>query len=354
MPQEDTPVEIQSLGTFLRAKRDQLGVSLGDVSETTKISLPVLSAMEENNYERMPAEAFRRGFYTLYATFLELDPKEILEQYDTERGGILSPSKRPPRPPIKKSKNFTNYAEPSSISPATSMTIFFTFILIISAALCWYFNWNPLGYLSGKLMEPQGQEELLLAPEPHPTGTEEAPTPVVPQRPVTQLARPTEETTPATIAEDTPAPGAKEDLAVVQADPDKTPLPHQAILQQSPPPEDKAPPTRTVLHLTEATSKIRPPGSTQQTDQLSPTATPYQLDFRFDNNGTLKVSLDDGFVLDRRYRAGETLRWEVNKNIILDMPQTISGTLHLNGITIPLPEPINGRRMLSLPEDLLN
>jgi len=42
------------------------------------------------------------------------------------------------------------------------------------------------------------------------------------------------------------------------------------------------------------------------------------------------------------------------EKIILDMPETLSGTLSLNGIEIPLPVAENGRRLLSLPEDLLD
>ena len=88
--------------------------------------------------------------------------------------------------------------------------------------------------------------------------------------------------------------------------------------------------------------------------QKAPAVTLYNLQVTFQNSGTLKVTKDDGFVLDKHFSAGETLHWEVTKNIILDMPETVKGKLNLNGIEIPLPAAENGRRKLSLPEDLLD
>ena len=81
---------------------------------------------------------------------------------------------------------------------------------------------------------------------------------------------------------------------------------------------------------------------------------PYQLQMNFNNSGVLRVTLDDGFVLDKQFSAGTSMQWKVEKKIILDMPELLSATLTLNGIEIPLPEAENGRRLLSLPEDLLD
>jgi len=89
-----------------------------------------------------------------------------------------------------------------------------------------------------------------------------------------------------------------------------------------------------------------------QVDQLA--VGPYSLEIDFYTDGILKVTLDDGFVLDKHFTAGKTLKWQVKKKIIIDMPETIQGILRLNGIKIPLPKAENGRRRLLLPEDLLD
>jgi len=140
MSQKDTQEVEQTLGNFLREKRKQKGLSLADANDATKISLPILQAMEEDEYDHMPADAFCRGFYSMYARFLELDPQAILEQYLANRGIHPKTPKNTARPPVKKSQQFTNYAESSAVSPATSMTIFAIVCCIIAIwELCWYF-----------------------------------------------------------------------------------------------------------------------------------------------------------------------------------------------------------------------
>ncbi len=310
MSHEDTQEERKSLGTFLREHREQKGASLAEASEATKISSSILQAMEDDAHDLLPAEAFSRGFYSLYATFLEINPKEVLDRHEVEKGPEERSLKIPAKPPIKKSKRFSNYAEPSSISPGTSMGIFIIICIILIAGLCWYFNWNPTNYFNNNSLLDPG------------TSTSQE-----------QTASPTREYTQNPAQH--PAAGATPESAAGVNDnsimaPDEAPLVSAG--------EEKTPSVKQSAETTDSPHA----------------ATPYQLEIYFNNNGTLKVALDAGFVLDKHYNEGETLQWEVEKKIILDMPENISGVLRLNGIEIPLPEAKNGRRMLSLPEDLLN
>ena len=274
---EDTQENVQALGAFLRAIREQKGVSIDDVAKSTKISKPVLIAIEEDNFERLPAAAFCRGFYSLYADFLELDAKDILEQLSQSKGLLNRSSKEQSQPPLSKSHSFSNYAEPSAISPATGKSVFFIACLAAIIGICWYFNWNPVDFIANQL-NPQTQT-LVQQAEPQAVST---------------------------------LPEATETEEIITVE-------------------------------------------TEKDIQVEPaTMAPYNLEIDFYTDGILKVTLDDGFVLDKQYTAGKTLQWEVKKKIILDMPEQIQGNLRLNGIKIPLPEAENGRRRLSLPEDLLN
>jgi cytoskeletal protein RodZ len=304
--QEEMQEETQSLGDFLREHREQKGASLTEATEATKISLPVLKAIEEDAYDRMPAEAFCRGFYSLYANFLEIDPQIVLDRYDAGKESDQNVLKKQAKPPVLKSRSSTNYAEPSHISPATSMTILTAASLIIIAGLCWYFNWNPVDYINAKLLPPQTLMEQKLTEPAY-------------QAPAEPQANP---------------------AGIEATTPPQAPVPIEEPLNDEP--ETDITDTEVIEELPE-NAQVSPPE-----------ATPYHLEMYFSNNGTLKVTLDDGFVLDKRFSAGETLRWAVEKNIILDMPGTIDGTLRLNGIEIPLPAAENGRRTLSLPEDLLD
>jgi cytoskeletal protein RodZ len=304
MSNKDTQEKTQSLGAFLREHREQKGASLTEVTEVTKISLPVLKAIEEDKYDRLPAEPFSRGFYSLYADFLELDPKKIIERYEASTGQEKNSRKKQANPPVKKNQRFTNYAEPSSISPATSMTIFTAVCLIIVAGICWYFNWTPGDYIDTKLIPPQPPMEQ-------------------------QQTQPVQQVPTGSSSENKSAPDITNK-------------------------EETVPPETFPVTVLSETNDEMSEELPKETQAASPAGAPYHLEIHFSNSGTLKVTLDDGFVLNKHFSAGETLQWKVEEKIILDMPETISGTLRLNGIDVPLPKTKNGRRILSLPEDLLD
>ncbi len=151
-----------SPGAFLRDQREQQGASIEDVGKATKISLPVLKAIEDDNFERMPAEAFCRGFYSIYANYLGLDPEEILAKYRQSRGIAAGPSTQQARSPVTKSQEFNTYAHPFSVAPAANMTALALIFLIVFTGICWYLNWNPANYISA-LITPQ---ETSLMPAP--------------------------------------------------------------------------------------------------------------------------------------------------------------------------------------------
>lgn len=313
MSHEDTQETTQTLGNFLREQRKQKGLSLAEVNDATKISLPILKAMEEDEYERMPADAFCRGFYSMYARFLELAPQAILEQYLANREIHPKTSLKTARPPVRKSQHFTNYAQPSTVSPATSVTLFVIVCCIIAIGACWYFNFNPADYIHTKLIPPQTSIEDV--------GARSSVTP---------------QTTPLFVT--TPS---KTDTV--------EPLPEKAIETDGVKTEE------TILpEISSGTNEEMLNNSLEETKNEASAVAPYHLQIDFKSSGVLRVTLDDGFVLDKQFSAGTSLQWKVEKKIILDMPELLNGTLTLNGIEIPLPEAKNGRRLLSLPEDLLN
>ena len=70
------------LGQLLREAREQKGVSLEEVEEATRIRQKFLQALEEEDYGALPAETYVKGFLRTYATYLELDPEELMAIYE--------------------------------------------------------------------------------------------------------------------------------------------------------------------------------------------------------------------------------------------------------------------------------
>jgi len=68
-------------GTFLRQAREKRGISLQQVSATTKISVRVFDALERNDPRKLPGGIFSRAFVRAYAREVGLDPEMVIEQF---------------------------------------------------------------------------------------------------------------------------------------------------------------------------------------------------------------------------------------------------------------------------------
>ena len=83
---EGKPTGANGLGEFLRRERELRHISLDEVVERTKISRRYLESIEEGRYDRLPGEAFVRGFIRAYAQSVGLDPQDTLLLYSQVRG----------------------------------------------------------------------------------------------------------------------------------------------------------------------------------------------------------------------------------------------------------------------------
>jgi cytoskeleton protein RodZ len=77
-------------GQILKENRLRKGVTISEVSLSTKITIKTLQAMEEGDPLNLPPKTFLRGFVRSYAVFLGLDPDEILRTFHEEMGSTLS------------------------------------------------------------------------------------------------------------------------------------------------------------------------------------------------------------------------------------------------------------------------
>jgi len=78
---------MESIGEILRAAREERKAPIAQVSRDTKISERYIAAMEGNEFSILPALAYAKGFLKIYAEYLDLDPKPLVEQLMQEYGG---------------------------------------------------------------------------------------------------------------------------------------------------------------------------------------------------------------------------------------------------------------------------
>jgi cytoskeleton protein RodZ len=72
---------VSDIGNSLREARVRRGLTIKDVEAVTKIRSKYLEALEENDYEVLPGPTYVKAFLRTYASFLKLDPDELLEDY---------------------------------------------------------------------------------------------------------------------------------------------------------------------------------------------------------------------------------------------------------------------------------
>lgn len=70
-----------SIGESLREARTEQGIELSEVERATKIRVKFLLAMEQDQWQDLPAPAYARGFLFSYARFLGLDEQKLVDRY---------------------------------------------------------------------------------------------------------------------------------------------------------------------------------------------------------------------------------------------------------------------------------
>jgi cytoskeleton protein RodZ len=85
---------VESFGARLKREREQQGMELEGVAATTKISVRMLQALEEERFGQLPGGIFNKGFVRAYARHLGLDEEQAIADYLVAAGGP-TPSKEP-------------------------------------------------------------------------------------------------------------------------------------------------------------------------------------------------------------------------------------------------------------------
>ncbi|WP_439900836.1 helix-turn-helix domain-containing protein [Streptomyces somaliensis] len=91
-PEEDRP----SIGRALRDARLAANLTAEEVSHSTRVRLPIVHAIEEDDFSRCGGDVYARGHVRMLARAVGLDPTALVEQYDAEHGGRPAPTSAAP------------------------------------------------------------------------------------------------------------------------------------------------------------------------------------------------------------------------------------------------------------------
>jgi len=89
-----------SMGEILKNAREQRGLSCSAVAEATHMKVQILEDLEKEDFRRIAAPIYGRGFVKLYAEHLDLDPTPLINEFMDIYSGKRTPvvGRRPVEP----------------------------------------------------------------------------------------------------------------------------------------------------------------------------------------------------------------------------------------------------------------
>jgi cytoskeleton protein RodZ len=87
-PPDDRP----SVGRALAQARSAAGLSIDEVSTTTRVRVPIVQAIEQDDFSRCGGDVYARGHIRTIARAVGLDPEPLVEQYSAEHGPETAPA----------------------------------------------------------------------------------------------------------------------------------------------------------------------------------------------------------------------------------------------------------------------
>ena len=68
-------------GTKLKQLRESVGIDLHEVFEVTRINIPILKSIEENEFDKLPPIIYLKNFLKSYADIFQLDSSVVVDGY---------------------------------------------------------------------------------------------------------------------------------------------------------------------------------------------------------------------------------------------------------------------------------
>jgi transcriptional regulator with XRE-family HTH domain len=123
-----------TLGKTLAKEREQRGITLEEIAETTKINIRFLRYLEEDKVDLLPGKFFTRGIIRSYAKYVGLDENDVLLKYHEDYQ-------------MQKLENEEEDIEeksPGSAAPSGKrvIAVVFSFTFVIAATIILYMVFN--------------------------------------------------------------------------------------------------------------------------------------------------------------------------------------------------------------------
>ncbi len=270
---------MDSLGQKLKKERVLRGVSIGDVAQSTRIQQKFLEALEDNNFDVLPAPVFITGFLRVYANYLGMDADAIISEYETSRQTTQ---------PAAENAHKAN-AEPDGKNLPLIAGAAIAVVILIAVVS---YNFRPV-----IKHETKPVEEELLSPPPAPPQPEQAST----DMPGAQAGK-MQEAAPSAIALMREATNASADRG----------------FKGEPKPEQKPEPVKQQEKPASAPVAPQPKPKTAEKADTAKANAPHNMSLTATTEDVwIYVVIDGDDVRDMYIRAGQTVYLHGNKSFLL-------------------------------------
>jgi hypothetical protein len=110
----DVPPSRTAIGATLREARRRYGLEVREVEERTKIRARYIRALENEDWETLPAPAYVRGFLRTYGQMLGLDGEMLADEYRRHYGDAPATSAGGGAEPLLSERRRTGDRQPPS------------------------------------------------------------------------------------------------------------------------------------------------------------------------------------------------------------------------------------------------
>ena len=151
---------METIGQQLREARERKKIALETAAQVTKIKAEYLAAMEANQFDRIEAPVYVRGFLRIYAQYLGLDTKPLVSQFVGLKAAEPVALAEPPKPityrPIGKTSTSVLPEPQTPLSPALLLALLGVVVAVIM--LIWG-AWGVYSWASHSKSEPKIAEK---------------------------------------------------------------------------------------------------------------------------------------------------------------------------------------------------
>ncbi|MFE7131758.1 helix-turn-helix domain-containing protein [Streptomyces sp. NPDC057638] len=98
-PEDDRPTtedQRPSIGRTLQQARLAAALTVDEVSTATRVRVPIIHAIEQDDFERSGGDVYARGHVRMIARAVGIDPQPLVERYDADHGGRPAPTPAAP------------------------------------------------------------------------------------------------------------------------------------------------------------------------------------------------------------------------------------------------------------------